>query len=423
MSDRTQNSSLPLLLGITAAVVACVGGGWFLLGQSDTAQIETSGAPNAVQQMSLRPVSPVAAAISELEMNLRKARLAVESDLLAFPGEQSALHYYSRVLAAEPDHALARAEFDDVLDRLERQAARYLDDRDYTDAYSLANVVAEQEPEHPLVSETRQKLDAYADELANKAQQYVKSGDDAQADAVIAAAGALPGRNRQYMSSLRASVADLRKARNDKAEKKRQLAIKAADTQNAWLARFRGAIQAERLIQPARDNARDYLAAGDAPGGLENQVTGELVTALLATCQAKISTNRLGEAESLLLAAVQLGADMDSLARLRSGIDDAHIRNEEIRVRTMHELVRTKTVAPRYPARAAERGTSGWVDLSFTVTPAGDMSNVEVLQSEPQNVFDLAAIEAAEQWRFEPLEVRGRIISQRGTARLAFRLE
>ena len=89
----------------------------------------------------------------------------------------------------------------------------------------------------------------------------------------------------------------------------------------------------------------------------------------------------------------------------------------------MAKLVRTKAVAPRYPRRAERYDMSGWVDVYFTVTPTGQTADIEIKQSEPERIFDRAAIEAVSAWEFQPVEFRGQVISQRTAARLIFRME
>ena len=425
MSERNDNSSLPLLIGITATIVLCVGGGWFLLDRNDTPALDPRETSPAQPETTSRDVETrVAATLTDLDMDLRKARMAAEADLLAIPGGQSALHFYGRVLAAQPDHAAARAEFDEVLDRIAQDVSRHLDAGSFDDAYGLAGRVAEQEPGHALVSDTRKTLEAYAGELADQALQHARDGNDEDAQAVLASAAALPGRDAEYLPALRASVADIRKARRDAAQQRRQRATRAAaDARNAWLEKVRGAIAAGRLISPAGDCARDYLAAEDAPRQDREQLTGELVAALFSSSQYSIESNQLQIAESMLNAADELGGAEAPLAGLRAALDDAYVRAEEARVRTTQEMVRVENAAAYYPRRAQERGISGWVEVIFTVNPAGETANIEIVEAEPASIFDESAVAAVARWTFQPLQFRGRTISQRAVARLVYRLE
>jgi len=89
----------------------------------------------------------------------------------------------------------------------------------------------------------------------------------------------------------------------------------------------------------------------------------------------------------------------------------------------MSELVQVKTVPPRYPQRAQRANITGWVEILFTVLPSGGTAAIEVVRSEPESVFEGAAVDAVEQWEFEPVEYRGQLISQRAATRLVFRFE
>ena len=86
-------------------------------------------------------------------------------------------------------------------------------------------------------------------------------------------------------------------------------------------------------------------------------------------------------------------------------------------------LTRTKYVAPRYPRAAQRRGDSGWVDIVFTVTLDGSVKDVEVRKSQPDGVFDNAAIRAVEKWTFEPVIEAGNVVEKRAGVRMMFALE
>jgi TonB family protein len=59
-------------------------------------------------------------------------------------------------------------------------------------------------------------------------------------------------------------------------------------------------------------------------------------------------------------------------------------------------------VVPEYPVPAIRDGEEGWVYVQFTVTASGGVRDVRVSDAEPPQVFDAAAISAAQQFRFEP---------------------
>jgi TonB family protein len=59
--------------------------------------------------------------------------------------------------------------------------------------------------------------------------------------------------------------------------------------------------------------------------------------------------------------------------------------------------------APRFPARARRRGVrSGNVSIAFSVDRAGNVRNPVVVQSNPPGIFDEAALEVVNQWRYQP---------------------
>ena len=81
-------------------------------------------------------------------------------------------------------------------------------------------------------------------------------------------------------------------------------------------------------------------------------------------------------------------------------------------------------VAPVYPRRAQERGITGYVLLEFTVTENGSVKDPVVIDSQPQGVFDRAAIQAALKFKYKPKVVDGQPVSVSGVRNLIkFELE
>ena len=83
----------------------------------------------------------------------------------------------------------------------------------------------------------------------------------------------------------------------------------------------------------------------------------------------------------------------------------------------------TEQTPPSFPARARALGQSGWVTLSFVVDVDGSVQDVHVVESDPPEVFDDAAIEAARTWRFEPGRDEGNPVAVRVRQTLRFSLE
>lgn len=77
-------------------------------------------------------------------------------------------------------------------------------------------------------------------------------------------------------------------------------------------------------------------------------------------------------------------------------------------------------IQPVYPARAQSRGIEGFVLLEFHVQPNGDVSDVTVVESEPDAIFDREAARAVQRWVFAPDVDRA---VARTRVRLVFQLE
>jgi protein TonB len=81
-------------------------------------------------------------------------------------------------------------------------------------------------------------------------------------------------------------------------------------------------------------------------------------------------------------------------------------------------------VNPEYPRRALERGIEGWVHVRFTVTAAGTVKDLVVVDSEPKGVFDEAASKAVLRWRYNPRVENGVAVERVGEQTLIrFKLE
>ncbi|QDH71610.1 energy transducer TonB [Lysobacter alkalisoli] len=70
---------------------------------------------------------------------------------------------------------------------------------------------------------------------------------------------------------------------------------------------------------------------------------------------------------------------------------------------TAADLRPLSTPAPRYPPEALRAGTSGEVQIEFTVGTDGSVTSARVVRSSPPRVFDREAVAAVRNWRFQPL--------------------
>jgi len=186
-----------------------------------------------------------------------------------------------------------------------------------------------------------------------------------------------------------------------------------------------------RLIEPAADSARHYLdllrASDPAYEGLA-ETSALLAGKALAEARRLAATGNSSGAEALLKAANDAGAPATEVAAAATEIARARVAVSPPKpvapaVLPENEMHRTHFVAPEYPSRALERGTTGWVDIEFTVARDGSTRDATVRGSEPMGVFDRAALESVVRWRYEPRVVDGIVVDQRVAARVRFQLK
>jgi periplasmic protein TonB len=82
-----------------------------------------------------------------------------------------------------------------------------------------------------------------------------------------------------------------------------------------------------------------------------------------------------------------------------------------------------RMVRPEYPSEALRTGAEGWVNVSVSVTPAGNVIDPRVEQSSNGTLFNRAALAAVRKWRYEPFASADPLASQRLMVRVEFRME
>jgi TonB family protein len=73
----------------------------------------------------------------------------------------------------------------------------------------------------------------------------------------------------------------------------------------------------------------------------------------------------------------------------------------------VREAKLVRRVNPDYPSAAKKEGITGFVDLQVTVSQDGLVKDATVLNSNPPDVFDKAALAAVRRWKYDPRFVDG----------------
>lgn len=77
-----------------------------------------------------------------------------------------------------------------------------------------------------------------------------------------------------------------------------------------------------------------------------------------------------------------------------------------------------------YPRRALQRGIEGYVVVEFTVTKQGTVRDPYVVEAQPENIFDQAAMDAVLKFKYKPRVVNGEPVEVNGVQnRLTFAID
>ncbi|MGM0413381.1 MAG: energy transducer TonB [Pseudomonadota bacterium] len=114
------------------------------------------------------------------------------------------------------------------------------------------------------------------------------------------------------------------------------------------------------------------------------------------------------------------GFDMDGMGDMDEGADEGDPTmtgdtvDEPPEPRSQGELP--------YPPEAKRDGITGYVVLNLLINAEGEVEKVQVLEAEPEGVFEEAAREAVENWRFTPARYEGRDVRVWARQRIRFDL-
>ena len=179
-----------------------------------------------------------------------------------------------------------------------------------------------------------------------------------------------------------------------------------------------------KLTEPDNDCALYYvnqLRATDPKNAALPRISGALQQQILEQARTAIDTGQPGRADALLQMAGGLGAsaDLTTLNQRLALLKQSSSGTPDVIEAT---LTRLKQIELDYPETALAKHIEGWVDLAYTVTPDGKVSNVKVLGSTPAGVFDSAAARAISRLRYKPAVVAGKPIGVTTKLRIAFRM-
>jgi TonB family protein len=83
-------------------------------------------------------------------------------------------------------------------------------------------------------------------------------------------------------------------------------------------------------------------------------------------------------------------------------------------------LHRIEFVAPHYPLDALRNGVGGEVEMDFTLTPTGEVTDARVTSASPYGIFEASSIEALSRNRYEPVLRDGVAVTQQAHIRMRY---
>jgi protein TonB len=197
-------------------------------------------------------------------------------------------------------------------------------------------------------------------------------------------------------------------------EAQRQIELLAkADPANFTLTILRSKLDAQRKTQDKQQavdqqKTQQLAAQKAAADKLQADKLAEQQKAQLAEQQRASSTRAVAPAsrqQQTAAAAAKPSADTASAGGGQSS-----------------DAVLVKGAEASYPPAALRSHQSGWVVVSFTIDPNGRTSDVRVVSSQPRRIFDRAAIEAVNRYRFTPAMKDGTAVASTREQKIEFNL-
>jgi TonB family protein len=264
-------------------------------------------------------------------------------------------------------------------------------------------------PNDPGVRRTQQQLQ---DRVLALTRAAISAGNPDDADKWILAAGET-GISRDEIASLTRETQRLRIASR-------------ADSMARLSQSFNQRLTQGRLVETT-DSAKFFLAQliqAEANHPSTQLARNALNARLLEEARGSLAKQDLPAARRWITEAKESGADASGTAALERDIQTAETSQKRVNeVVSALSLKQTRNVSPEYPTLARERGTSGWVDVEFTVRSDGTVSDITVAGAEPAGVFEQAALSALRKWRYQPMQRNGQAVDQRAKLRIRFAID
>ncbi|MEX1265402.1 MAG: TonB family protein, partial [Woeseia sp.] len=321
------------------------------------------------------------AEVSQLAEDLAQARSAQQvdevlamaserlaADQLTAPSNDNARYYFELALTNDPDNKAAQQGLNAIASRLVLRARAAIDAGSLDDAQALLDDARALDPASADLEASVAALEAARERIAADERQ-------AAAERAEAARQAAAAREEAARQAEAERLADLEQQQDEAAA-----ATVAGDT----IAETDASDASSPVTEEGalEDSSPSASSAAGGPGSLpfDGPVDGLADNAIAGGSAKTGGTSSTDNDGSLASDAPAAGASDTS------GSEDEIV--------AISRLTRVNYVAPKYPRSAARRNISGWVDIAFTVSPQGSVTNIDITESAPGSIFDDAAREA-----------------------------
>lgn len=177
--------------------------------------------------------------------------------------------------------------------------------------------------------------------------------------------------------------------------------LERAEPQHPALARLKASIESRQQAVVERAAQQQVTAEQQAV----KQAELERQRLVDQKQQQEQAAKALVEKQAADKAAAEAAAEKQAAERRAAEVAKpapAPVRAAPVRP-TAADLRPLSTPAPQFPRDALRAGQSGEVQVEFTVGTDGSVTSARVVNAEPRRVFDRAALDAVQRWRFQPL--------------------
>ena len=95
--------------------------------------------------------------------------------------------------------------------------------------------------------------------------------------------------------------------------------------------------------------------------------------------------------------------------------------NDKSMVSTAPKVKRRSPII--YPELARRQGISGYVTMNVLIDESGNVEDVQIIDSKPEEIFDLKADATIRSWKFEPATYNGKAVRVWAMQKIVFKLD